>query len=231
MLARARRSAAILPIAWAAICGWSTLSLGIAAAQEPLSAPEPSAETPSMSAGEAKRPTLVQDPTLADRAWDYLDALIVEDHERAAPYLTAESRYQDFTIEAFGRDMVDLKGGPAILKYWKESAQAAGTVEARFDADRHFVAGPNVYFIGVGRVTNLGSSLGLPQKHVQFSFTQISHVRMQDGKVTYHADHVDYADAFEQMKEYMEDAGLDPDAMTDERKAGDDNAKMQGANR
>ena len=203
---------------------WVTLGLGGlpgAAAQEltpqeTSSAPskgEPaqgdtdkSADAPGLSV-EAPRGMVVKaDPALADVAWDYLEALLLEDHDRARAYLTAESRYQDFSIELFDRDMVDLKGGPAILKYWQESAQTSGTVEVRFDTERHFVAGPNVYFIGTAHVKNLGSTWGLGDELLDFSFTQISHIRIVDGKVTYHADHVDYLTAYEQMQEYMTEA-------------------------
>ena len=164
-------------------------------------------EPPSLADGGPKKMTIDHDPKLADAAWDYLDALILEDYDRAATYLDGKSRYQDFSIELFGREIVDLTGDRKILDYWKESASVSGTVEVRFNADQHFVAGPNVYFIGTAFVKNLGEAWGVAEEYLDFTFTQISHVRIVDGKVTYHADHVDYVAAYEQLQKHMENAG------------------------
>ncbi len=147
------------------------------------------------------------DLNLADVAWEYLEALLNEHFDQAATFLTSESRYQDFSMEFFGRDMVDLKGAKAITEFWRASSEASGVIEVRFDADQFFVAGPNVYFIGTAWVKNEGKAWGVNMESMEFTFTQISHIRMVDGKVTYHADHVDYSEAFAQLETYREEAG------------------------
>lgn len=166
--------------------------------------PEPTAGSEGAMMGGAQ---INHDPNLADVAWEYLESLLLERFDKAATFLTPESHYQDFSMEFFGREMIDLKSGQAITQFWKESSQASGTVEVRFDADQFFVAGPNVYFIGTGFVTNEGKAWGVNAELLEFDFTQISHIRLVDGKVTYHADHVDYAAAFDQLSVYREKFG------------------------
>ena len=152
-------------------------------------------------------PDIQYDPALADAAWQYLELVLLERFEDAAAYLTPASQYQNFSVEFFGRDKVDVKGSEAIMAYWREASKASATVEVRFEANDFFVAGPNVYFIGTTFVTNEGRGWGVNMDLLEFTFTQVSQVRMVDGKVTYHADHLDYAEAFEQLKAYMEEAG------------------------
>ena len=123
------------------------------------------------------------DLNLADVAWEYLESLLNQHFDKAATFLTGESQYQDFSMEFFGRDMVDLKGAKAITEFWRASSEASGVIEVRFDADQFFVAGPNVYFIGTGWVKNEGKAWGINMESMEFTFTQISHIRMVDGKV------------------------------------------------
>lgn len=177
---------------------WTALGAGLVGAQD---------RPPEAAPAGPQTAKINHDLNLADVAWEYLESHLNEHFDEAAAFLTGESHYQDFSMEFFGREMVDLKGAKAIVEYWRASSAASGTIEVRFSADEFFVAGPNVYFIGTAFVKNEGKAWGVNMESMEFTFTQISHIRLVDGKVTYHADHVDYAEAFAQLETYREEAG------------------------
>jgi hypothetical protein len=142
----------------------------------------------------------------------YLEAVRSSDWERMSSFLAAESHYQDFSMEHFDRPMIDLKGPEAIVEFWRSSGEGAGTVEIRFDVEERFTAGPNVYLIISSYVRNRGGAWGLPDHEIEARFRQLTHLRIRDGKVLYHADHVDYADAERQVEEQKKRLSPAPDS-------------------
>ena len=128
----------------------------------------------------------------------YLSAVQAQDWEAMRAMLAPDARYLDITVQHFGVPRVDLRGPEKIVGFWRESARKSGTVSLTFELPERFVAGPNLVLRGHSEVRVLGSAWDLPLETIEARFPQITHLRIVDGKVTHHTDHVDYA-AFERQ--------------------------------
>ncbi|MEM8930781.1 MAG: nuclear transport factor 2 family protein, partial [Acidobacteriota bacterium] len=59
--------------------------------------------------------------TLLDIAERYLDAVQASDWQGMATYLADDAHYQDYSMEHFDREMIDLRGSDAIIEFWRSS--------------------------------------------------------------------------------------------------------------
>ena len=134
----------------------------------------------------------------------YFAAIQAQDWQKMATFLDADSHYQDFTMEHFDRPRIDLRGGEAIVEFWRTASEDSGTSDIRLDFDERFVAGPNLFLLGHSEVKTEGAAWGLPVESLDTRFPQITHLRIEEGRVTYHADHVDYGTAERQIAEQVE---------------------------
>ncbi len=134
----------------------------------------------------------------------YLAAIQSQNWETMQTMLAADARYRDFSMEHFGTPMIDLRGPEAIVGFWRESSNDSGTVSIRLDLPDRFVAGPNLVLRGHSQVRVRGSAWDLPLELIETRFPLITHLRIVDGKVTHHVDHVDYAAAERQISEQVE---------------------------
>ncbi len=142
--------------------------------------------------------------TIEEIADIYLSAVREQDWEKMRSLLAVDARYQDFTMEHFGVAGIDLKGPEAIVGFWRDSSADSGTLSIRFDFPDRFTAGPHLILRGHSEVEILGSSWELPVEVLETRFPQITHLRIAEGKVTYHSDHVDYATAERQIATQVE---------------------------
>lgn len=124
----------------------------------------------------------------------YLGAIQAQDWDAMATFLTDTSSYQDFTAAYFGQGAVDLVGSEAIAGFWRDSAEASGTTEIRYEVVKRFVAGPCVVIDFVVHVRARAASWRIAGGgDVEFSATLVTFLRVEDDKIVHHQDHVDYA--------------------------------------
>ena len=132
---------------------------------------------------------------------DYLASIQAQDWERMGSLLSDASRYEDFTMEFFDRPPIQLTGREAIVEFWRTSSEDSGTSSIHYDVVRRIVAGPMVILDLRGRVTVSGHYWELERDEITLEFDQISTLRILDGVVVHHVDHVDYADGMRQIDE------------------------------
>lgn len=147
-------------------------------------------------------------PTTDSRESDviasYLATIQEQDWPGMAEVLSDDASYRDVTMEHFGRDAIDLRGRAAITEFWRESSRDAGTRSILFDYPRRFRAGSHHVLIGESRVEIEGSAWGLPVPILRTAFPVVTHLRIENGRVTHHTDHVDYGAAERQIAEQVE---------------------------
>lgn len=141
---------------------------------------------------------------LSETADAYLAAIRSERWIEMANLLTPNARYQDYSMEYFDVPMIDLVGTEAVVGFWRDSAEDAGTTHVAWTFDERFEAGPNLFLIGHASVVNQGAAWGFPGQELKTRFRQVTHLRIADGKVAYHVDHVDYPTAARQMTKQTE---------------------------
>ncbi|MEM7353879.1 MAG: ester cyclase [Acidobacteriota bacterium] len=142
---------------------------------------------------------------IAQVAARYLAAIQAQDWTTMEAMLAEEAHYQDYSAELFGTPKIDLRGPAAIVGFWRDSSRDSGTVSIGFDFDERFVAGPNLVLRGHGEVRVRAAAWGLPLEYLDTRFSLISHLRIVDGKVTHHTDHVDYGAMERQIVAQVED--------------------------
>ena len=148
------------------------------------------------------RPTPAE--TLGEVAERYLAAIEAQDWQQMEALLDPDARYQDFSMEHFGGPAIDLRGPEAIVGFWRNSSADAGTLSIDFDFPDRFAAGPNLILRGYSEVEARGEAWQLPLEVITARFPQITHLRISEGRITYHADHVDYGAAEQQIAAQVE---------------------------
>jgi hypothetical protein len=137
---------------------------------------------------------------IAETASGYLEAIQAQDWEGMHALLTQDSLYQDFTMEYFDREPVELEGADAIVDFWRTSSEDSGTSSIQYEVRKSFVAGP-VFVADVwATITVSGEYWDVDEEEVELSATLIVFLRVVDGKVLHHVDHVDYAAALEPIE-------------------------------
>lgn len=131
---------------------------------------------------------------------DYLDAIQAQDWERMASFLTEASVYQDFTMEYFDREPIDLLGAEAIVDFWRSSSEESGTSEIRYDIVDRFTAGPCVVLTLRLHARVSGKYWGLSEPEVELAGDIITFLRIKDGRVTRHHDYVNYPQGTKQIE-------------------------------
>jgi len=131
----------------------------------------------------------------------YLECIEDQDWERMGGLLTGTSRYEDFTMEFFDRPPIQLDGRDAIVEFWRSSSEDSGTSEIDYEIVRRIVAGPMAILDLRGRVTVAGRFWELKAEEITFEFDQITTLRIVEGRVVHHVDHVDYADGMRQVED------------------------------
>ena len=139
--------------------------------------------------------------TVAER---YFSAIEAQDWQKMRALLAVDAHYLDFSMEHFDRPKIDLKGPDAVTGFWQESSQDSGTLSIHLDLGDRFVAGPNLVFRGHSEVRVRGAAWDLPLPALTTRFPLITHLRIVDGKVTHHTDHVNYASAEAQIADQVE---------------------------
>ena len=134
----------------------------------------------------------------------YLAAIQAQDWDTMRSLLAPDAHYLDFTMEHFGLPVKDLRGPEAIVDFWSQSSRDSGTVSIRFDFGHRFAAGPNLILRGHSEVAVLGSAWDLPVPKISTRFPQITHLRVAEGRITHHTDHVDYPAAEKQIVAQVE---------------------------
>ena len=69
------------------------------------------------------------------------------------------------------------------------------------DVRKRFTAGPTVIFDMYVNVRVSGHFWDVPKDEIVLSGTHIMFLRIEDGKVTHHVDHVDYGEVMRQVEE------------------------------
>lgn len=136
---------------------------------------------------------------VADVATAYLRAIQDQDWNRMRSFLDASSRYQDFTMEFFDRDAIDLTGVDAITSFWRQSSEDSGTSEIRYVVERSFTAGPAVVIDMSIFVRVSGAYWNVDQDAIDLRSRLVTFLRIEEGVVTHHIDFTDYADAMAQV--------------------------------
>lgn len=131
---------------------------------------------------------------------DYLEAVQAQDWEAMAGFLTEASVYQDFTMEYYDREAVDLVGRDAIVEFWRTSSEDSGTSEIHYDVEKRFTAGPCVVLTLALRVRVSGEFFGVPKSEIELTGDLITFLRIEDGKVTHHVDYVNYGQVAPQIE-------------------------------
>ena len=134
-----------------------------------------------------------------DVATAYLRAIQDQDWDAMKSFLDADSHYQDFTMEYFDRDAIDLRGPEAIVGFWESSSEQSGTSEIRYVVEKKMVAGPAILLDLALHVRVSGSFWNVDQPEVVLDSRVVTFLRIEDGIVTHHIDFADYADAMEKI--------------------------------
>ena len=130
----------------------------------------------------------------------YLEAIQRQDWGSMEALLAPDARYQDFTMEFFGRDAVDLEGRDAIVQFWRDSSESSGTSRIVYEPKSGFTVGPAVIRDVVARVTVSGAYWKSERPTVEASGRITMFLRVSNGQVTHHFDFVDYAEATRQIE-------------------------------
>ena len=139
------------------------------------------------------------EPTPAAVVDRYLDAISTSDWEAMKALLADDAHYEDRTMALFDRGAIDLRGADAIVRFWRTSAEAAGSAAVRFERRGGFVAGPVVVLELRAHVDNEGAAWDMPGVQFTGEMDVVSILEVRDGHVAWHMDAADYAAAQQQV--------------------------------
>ena len=143
---------------------------------------------------------ILQTSEVEDTATAYMHAIQNQDWERMVELLDATAIYQDFTMEYFGRDAIDLVGADAIVDFWRTSSEDSGTSEIRYVVNERFVAGPAVVYIMSINERVSGAYWNVDKPEIELRGKLVTFVRVENAKITHHIDFTDYASAMAQIE-------------------------------
>ena len=143
---------------------------------------------------------ILQTSEVEDTATAYMHAIQNQDWERMVELLDATAIYQDFTMEYFGRDAIDLVGADAIVDFWRTSSEDSGTSEIRYVVNEKFVAGPAVVYIMSITERVSGAYWSVDKPEIELRGRLVTFVRVENARITHHIDFTDYASAMAQIE-------------------------------
>lgn len=130
---------------------------------------------------------------LSAQALEYLAALHRDDWETLRRWLTPESYYLNFTAEALSGAIERADGGDQMVELFRNARAQSGTLSLKLDVEDSFVAGPNVFLVGIYQVTTQGKNWGVESETVSFRIPMIVHLRIVAGTVIEHVEYMDYS--------------------------------------
>jgi len=143
---------------------------------------------------------VLSDGRIEDVATAYLQVIQNQEWDRMATFLTPESHYQDFTMEYFGSDAIDLRGADAITGFWRKSSEDSGSSEILYVVDSRFTAGPAIVLDIALQVRVSGAYWNVDEPEIELKGRLVTFLRIEEGKVTHHIDFTDYASAMAQIE-------------------------------
>ena len=142
---------------------------------------------------------ILESGSVTDVATAYLRAIQDQDWERMGTFLTDESIYQDFTMEYFNRDAIDLVGRDVIVGFWRDSSADSGTSEIRYVVEDRLVAGPAILLELALHVRVSGAYFNVDRAELAIDSRVFTFLRIENGRITHHFDFADYADAMRKI--------------------------------
>lgn len=128
----------------------------------------------------------------------YLDAMYAFDFPELGLLLHAEAVFEDPTSVVVSPDVTwRFVGRSAILEFIRQSS--AGIVDANYHVSSEFSTGEFVVFNLEYSTVVEGEMLGVPEQVFSFKIPAVTILRIRNGLVIHHSDHVDYDLMFEQM--------------------------------
>ena len=150
-------------------------------------------------AGELSPETLPpESAALKQIALDYLETLAAADWEKQKTFYTEESVFEDPTADLFGEPW-HFQGPEAISDFWRTSFEGSGTKSVENHYLRIFVNGSRVVVEYDATVRFDAARLGFPGQDVEGTIHGVTVLRVEDGKIVHHLDHVDYAGSLRKL--------------------------------
>lgn len=132
----------------------------------------------------------------------YLDSLYAFDFSELAKLLHPDAIFDDPTAVAFAGEAWHVTGRNAILAFFRQASE--GIVDAGFQVLSKFSTGEFVVFYLEYWSDVEGEVLGVPGKIVTIKVLGVTILRIQNGLVIHHTDHVDYDLLHEQVAKQSE---------------------------
>ena len=141
---------------------------------------------------------------------NYLDALYAFDFPELEKLLHPDAVFEDPTsVVAFPGVTWRFIGRSAILDFVRQSSD--GIVDADYHVLSEFSTGEFVVFYAEYSTVFEGEALGMPEQVFSVKMPAVTILRIQNGLVIHHTDHVDYDLMLEQIaKQSKEQAAAEP---------------------
>jgi ketosteroid isomerase-like protein len=157
------------------------------------------ASTPPVAAQEATPPTTP--PTVLEAATTYLETLYAFDFETLATLLAPDATFYDPTAAPLTGSDTRYAGRDQIVAEF--SGAAAKARNGGYEIERQFVSGELAVFTLTYSSELDGNAFGVPGEWVPVRVAGITVIRVVDGLVTEHLDHVDYESMLRQIEEFV----------------------------
>ena len=144
------------------------------------------------------------DPALIDIGKRYLDTVYRFDFEQQASFYTAESVFEDHTVDIF--DQTWLFTGPDEIVGLFRDTRPETPLEVRVDIQDAFIVGDRVHFYVHYYNTGDGTPMGVPGREITVVAKGFTILRIVDGKVLHHLDYIDYPGMFRQAGQQQGEA-------------------------
>ena len=141
---------------------------------------------------------------------NYLDVLYAFDFPELEKLLHADAVFEDPTsVVAFPGVTWRFVGRGAVLEVFRQSGE--GIVDADFRVLSEFSTGEFVVFYAEYSTVFQGEALGMTEQVFSVKIPAVTILRIQNGLVIHHTDHVDYDLMLEQIaKQSKEQAAAEP---------------------
>ena len=138
------------------------------------------------------------DPDL-DAALAYMETLYDFDFEGLADHLAPDAIFRDPTAAVLAGEPLEFLGRDAILESF--AAGAADSRNAGFEVLEQFTTSGYVVLTLVYRTELRGEAVGVPTDWIPVRVPAMTVLKVVDGLITEHLDHVDYEELLRQVAE------------------------------
>ena len=147
-----------------------------------------------------------QDSSVADVGLRYLNTLYAFEFDQLGAHLAEDATFRDPTAATLVGSPLAYQGRDAIVSGF--AAGAADSRNARFEVLHSFASGEYVVFSLIYRTELRGDPIGVPGQWVGVEVSGNTILRVTNGLVSEHVDHVDYEELLRQVEAARGASGL-----------------------